>query len=128
MSHDQPELTAQQNKAIFALLSCRSVVAAARSAKVSRQTLIRWMREPEFIRAHRAARGILLDQALNGLLKLVADAVRTLNRNLRCGKPPVEVRVALAIIVLAEKAQALAELTTQIDQLREMVERARLAA
>jgi transposase-like protein len=54
----------KKEAAIAALLTQRSVEEAARVAGIGTQTLYRWMRNPEFAAAYRAARCAAVSQAM----------------------------------------------------------------
>jgi hypothetical protein len=71
-------LSASQQRAIFALLACPSIVEAAKQAKVSEATLHRWLRLPAFHEAYTAARQQLSRHAIGALQRAVHTAVTTL--------------------------------------------------
>ena len=91
-------LSAAQEKAIHALLSCVTVEAAAKKAGVSDRTLHRWLRDPGFRPAYLAARRQVMEQAVGTLQRASLGAVEALVRNLKCGVPTVEVSAARVIL------------------------------
>ena len=48
MSHDSEDLTIRQEKAIAALLSCRTVAEAAKLAQVGERSIYRWLKQDTF--------------------------------------------------------------------------------
>jgi hypothetical protein len=75
----------KKEAAIAALLEQRNVQEAARAAGISKQTLYRWFKMPEFMEEYRRARSIVLEQtyartqqnaglAVSVLMKLMVDA------------------------------------------------------
>ena len=77
-------LTAKQRRAIDALLTCRTQTEAAQKAGISRQTLRKYRKNPEFeAEYNKAARGVLEDAktqaaaglgpAVDALIKIVID-------------------------------------------------------
>src|ERR1022692_2410009 len=64
MSVSEGKFGRKKEEAIVALLSQRSVDDAARSANVTPRTLYRWMKEPEFDAAYRAAKRAAYGQAI----------------------------------------------------------------
>lgn len=111
------ELTAKQEAGIIALLHHPTIRAAAREAGVTDRTLTRWLADPVFKRAFRAARCDLVETSMAGLQAATSAAVECLTRNLTCGKPSVEVMAARGIIELAIKAVELHDLAERIETL-----------
>ena len=72
------ELTAKQQRAVQALLTAKSVSAAALAAHVGERTLFRWLTEPAFRAALTAAESNLIDAATRRLLQLQGAALDTL--------------------------------------------------
>jgi hypothetical protein len=67
----------KMEQAIAALLSHRCVEAAARAVGISANTLLRWMKEPEFEAACREARCTVASQAIGRLQDAMGAAVTT---------------------------------------------------
>ena len=70
--------TTKNDKIIIALLSCGSIEAAARSAKVSKSTIYKRLKEPEFLEAYNYAKADATREAYNELSRNLADAVRVI--------------------------------------------------
>jgi transposase-like protein len=122
VSQPRVVLTAQQDAAIIALLSCPTIKAAARKAKVAESTLYVWLKTPLFRDEYRRSRQLVVSQALGVLGSATKDAVATLKRNLKCKEPGVEVRAAIGILDKAINGQAMADLQAEIEELRGMLE------
>jgi transposase-like protein len=71
-------LTGKQHKAVAALLATGEVKAAAAEVGVSRETLYRWLRQPAFLEAVRAAEAEALDELSRLLVRLGRTAVATI--------------------------------------------------
>ena len=113
----------RQERAIVALLSEPSIEAAAKTDDVSDASIWRWMQQPEFRVKLRDARRAVVEGAIGRLQQAATEAVSTLQRNLTCGTPAVEVRAATAILDQAIRAVELFDVVERVEQLE-----ARLAA
>ncbi len=89
---------ANREKALSALLESASITEAAKVCGLSEKTLRRYLEDPEFQKEFRAARRIIFEQNIVRLQSLHAGAIETLERNLSCKNPSVEVRAAQIII------------------------------
>jgi DNA-binding transcriptional MerR regulator len=123
-------LTSQQERAIVALMTCRTVVAAAKQAEVAENTLRYWMTKvPAFKARYRETCEATTNLALAPLHAVVADAIAALARNLKKPAPPqTQVRAAVAVLQQVSGVQALQRMEAEIQELREIVERAQLQA
>src|SRR4051794_26526076 len=88
----------REEAALVALLSEPTIAAAATQAGIGESTLLRWMAEPEFKARYRAARRQVVESAIGRLQAVATKAVDTLERNLACGIPAVEVGAAKAVL------------------------------
>ena len=104
-------LTPRQRKAVEALLLTGDVSAAAKEAGVSRESLYRWMKEPAFLEAVRAAEALALDELSRLLVRLGRSAATTLETAMGDPAAPAATRVRAADVVLARLLQ-LRELAT----------------
>ena len=107
----------RQERAIVALLSEPSIEAAAKTSDVSDVTIWRWMKQPDFRARLRDARRAVVEGAIGRLQQAATEAVTTLQRNLTCGTPAVEVRAATAILDQAIKAVELFDVVERVEQL-----------
>ncbi|MBL8189229.1 MAG: hypothetical protein JNK38_14570 [Acidobacteria bacterium] len=111
--NETERLSAKQQRAIEALLSEPTTRAAAAAADVSEATIWRWLAEPEFSVAYRAARGRLLESTLTALQSASADAVVCLREILNDKTAQVSARVSAAKSVLELGLKARETLETQ---------------
>jgi transposase-like protein len=92
--------------AIAALLSHRSVEDAARAVGVSTNTLLRWMKEPEFRDMYQEARRLTFSQSLGRLQEASGAAVTTTLKIMLDTNAPLGIRLRAAEIVLEQAAKA----------------------
>ena len=71
----EKELTPKQTQAITALLSERSIAAAARQSGVGVATIYRWFDDPVFSKALTAAEGQAIDAAARSLVGMADKAL-----------------------------------------------------
>jgi transposase-like protein len=71
-------LSEYQEEAIAALLSQRNVEEAARAIGINPNTLLRWLKLPEFQTAYREARRLAFGQAIAPLQQATSAAATTL--------------------------------------------------
>ncbi len=113
-------LTRQQEAALIALNSCRSVADAARTSGVPESTLWRWLQQPEFQHRHRVLRRQQIEQGINHLQSLFGEAVDCLRRNLATGHAPSECRAALGIITKGIEGLEILDLDERISHLEQI--------
>jgi len=109
----------KKEDAIVALLTTRTVEEAARAVGVSTKTLLRWMKEPEFDTAYRAAKRAAFGQSIARLHQLTSAAVTTLGKvMLEPGTPPAtRVRAADSILNHTTKAIEIEEIEARVAAL-----------
>jgi len=93
-------LTATQKRAVSALLSCRSIQEASDKARVSRRTVHRWLRDPEFVRALESASHDLLESTTRRLVNMTTKSLDALEGVLDDASKPDGVRVRAAVSIL----------------------------
>jgi len=71
-------LQPNQTEAIAALLENASVLQVSELVSVSRSTVYRWLRDPDFQAELRAAEGVILDKASRRLILLADKAISAL--------------------------------------------------
>src|ERR1039458_595127 len=91
MSGNVTKLKPQQEEAILALLSNRTVEDAARVVKITPRTLYRWLNEPAFDAAYRQTRGTALRQCTARLQQISSAAVSVLARVMTDAATPAEI-------------------------------------
>jgi hypothetical protein len=97
----------KMEEAIAALLTHQSVDAAARAIDVTPTTLIRWMKDPEFDAAYRAARRAAVGQSGARIQHGTGLAVSVLLKVMVDSATPASVRVRAADSVLNHAAKAI---------------------
>src|SRR5258705_8128354 len=114
----------KKEDAIVALLTTRTVEEAARVVGVSAKTLLRWMKEPEFDTAYRAAKRAAFGQSIARLHYLSSAAVTTLGKvMLEPGTPPAtRVRAADSILDHTTKAIEIEGLEARLTELERAAE------
>ena len=122
MSGHGQKLTRKQEQAIAALLTEPTIEASARKIKVGYRTLKGWLTQPAFQAAYRTARRAVVDEAICLGQKLTTQGMVALGRNLTCGKSGDEIRAALGVFTIVQRADELDTLAEQLAKLREQVE------
>ena len=97
----------KKEEAIAALLSQRNIDEAARTIGVAPNTLLRWMKEPEFDVAYREARHDAFSQSIARLQQASSAAVSTLLKIMIDPSVPASTRVRAADSVLDHSAKAI---------------------
>jgi len=109
-----------RDRAVAALLLAPSVEQAAKRAGLSRATLCRWMREPDFQVALRAARREVVDATIGRLQAVTTEAVTALRKALTCQAPSVRVSAARAILEFSFRSVELMDLEERIAALERL--------
>ena len=112
-------LTPKQDAAIVALLSQKTMKAAARSAGVNEVTLWRWLQDSDFQAAYTKARHETVKQAIARLQQNASQAVDTLKEVMTNKKALDFARVsaAKAILDYSLKSVELEDLSERINAL-----------
>jgi hypothetical protein len=97
----------KKEEAIAALLTQRNVEEAAKATGISTQTLVRWMKIPEFEKAYREARRAAFSQSVARLQQASSAAVSTLLKVMVDPNSPASCRVRAADSVLNHSAKAI---------------------
>lgn len=100
------KFTQKMEPAIAALLIHKSVEKAARAVGINPNTLLRWMKEPEFEAAWREARQSLHSQAISRLQDASLAAATTVLKIMLDSQAPAGARLRAAEIVLEQTAKA----------------------
>jgi transposase-like protein len=111
----------KKEEAIAALLSQRNIEEAARSIGVAPNTLLNWLKLPEFEVAYREARKAAYRQAVARLQQGTSAAATTLLKKLIDPNTPasVKVRAAEAIFNHAAKAIEIEDIDARVAALEE---------
>jgi len=97
----------KKEEAIAALLTQRNLDEAARAIGVAPNTLLRWMKEPEFDAAYRDAKRAAFGQSIARLHQASSAAVTALLKVMVDPSAPASSRVRAADSVLAHAAKAI---------------------
>jgi hypothetical protein len=101
------KFTRKMEQAIIALLTNRSIEEAAKSIDIGTQTLLRWMKVPEFQAAYREAKREAYGQSIARMHYLTSAAVSTLGKIMLDSKTPPATRVRAADSLLDHTAKAI---------------------
>jgi hypothetical protein len=97
----------KKEDAIVALLTHRTIEEAARALDIATKTLLRWMKEPEFDAAYRAAKRAAFGQSIARMHHLSSAAVSTLGKIMLDSATPPATRVRAADSILDHTAKAI---------------------
>jgi transposase-like protein len=113
--------------AIAALLTQRNVEEAAKAVGVAANTLLRWLKDPEFDAAYREARRAAYSQSIARLQQASGTAVSALFKVLVESGTPASARVRAAECILerAHRGIELEDLETRIAKLELVQDRKR---
>lgn len=106
-----------KEKALTALLETASIKDAATVCGLSEKTLYRFLDDAEFKQEYQKARRSIFEQNIFKLQSLHAGAVETLERNLNCENPSVEVRAAQIVIESNRKDFEIFDILERLEQL-----------
>jgi len=112
-------LSANQEKGLAALLECQTIAEAATYAGLSEPTLYRYLKDPAFQTAYRAARRQLYEHGVIRLQRDINKAADTLVRNLSCGNPSAEVRAATVMYEKCEKGIEMLDILERLEALED---------
>jgi hypothetical protein len=107
MASPGSKFTRKKEEAIVALLTQRNIEEAAKSIGIGTQTLLRWLKIPEFDKAYREARRAAFGQATARLQQATGAAVSTLLKIMVDTNAPPSTRVRAADSVLDHAKQAI---------------------
>ena len=115
------KLSLRQQKSIPFLLAARTTKEAGLQAKVSEFTLCRWLAQPAFQAAYRAARHVIMDEALAVLQKSCTRAVEVMVEVLESTEAPeiVRLRAAHMILDIAVRGRSVQELEDRLAALEQ---------
>lgn len=106
-----------KEKALAALLNSASVCEAARLSGLSEKTIYRFLEDSEFKAEYQQARRRIFEQNVFRLQSLHNAAVETLERNLHCENPAVEVRAAQIVIEANRKDFEIFDILERLETL-----------
>jgi transposase-like protein len=101
------KFTRKREEAIVALQTQRNVEEAARAAGIGTQTLLRWLKVPEFQAAYREARRTAFSQSIARLQQASSAAAATFLKLMVDPNVPAAVRLRAADCVFTHAAKAI---------------------
>ena len=115
----------KKEEAIAALLSQRNLEEAARAIGVAPNTLLRWMKLPDFQAAYREARRAVFGQSIARLQQATSAAASTLLKIMVDQNAPASCRIRAADSVLSHAAKAieLEDIEARVAALEEAAQR-----
>src|SRR5215471_6843294 len=117
----------KKEEAIAALLTQRNIEEAAKVPGIGANTLLRWLKVPEFQAAYRAARREAFSQSIARLQQGTSAAATTLLKLLIEPNTPASVRarVADSIFIHAAKAIEIEDIEARVTELERQAEAAK---
>ena len=114
----------KKEQAIAALLTQRNIEEAAKSIGVGANTLLRWMKDPEFTRAYREARRQAVGQSIARLQQATSAAAATLMKIMVDQNAPASTRVRAADSIFnhAAKAIEIEDIEARVSELERAAE------
>jgi hypothetical protein len=97
----------KKEEAIAALLTHRNIEEAAKAVDIGANTLLRWLKVPEFQAAYREARRAAFGQAIARLQQGTSAAATTLLKTMIEAGTPASVRVRAAEAIFHHAAKAI---------------------
>jgi hypothetical protein len=113
---DANSLTPKQEEAITALLNCPSIAKAAEKVGMSDRQTYRWLDEPGFSKAYRAARRQAFSHAISLTQQYAPMAVATLTKIASDQSAPHSARVSASTALLKFSRESI-----ELDDLAERV-------
>src|ERR1019366_3360630 len=97
----------KQEEAIAALLTQRNIDEAAKAVGIATNTLLKWMKLPDFQKAYREARRAAFSQSIARLQQGTSAAATTLIKLLLDPSTPASVRARVADSIFNHSAKAI---------------------
>ena len=118
------KFTRKMEEAVAALLTQRNVEEAAHATGIGTQTLLRWLKKPEFQIAYREARRAAFSQSIARLQQASSAAATTLLKIMLDVNAPASTRVRAADSVLdhAKRAIEIEDIEARVSELERAAE------
>lgn len=109
--------------AIAALLTTPTIKEAAEKCGMGENTLLSWLKIPEFAEQYKEAKRQVLDVAINRLQTIAGEAVECLRDVLTNQDNPASARVSAAksVLELSAKAVEIEDISTRLDELEKTI-------
>lgn len=118
---DSSEISAKQEKLIALLLTEKTIDEACKKSGVNVTTYWRWMQDKNFLIEYRKARRGILENVVSKLQSVSHQAIETLERNLSCENPAVEIRAAQIILEQSIKGLETLDVENRLEMLESLV-------
>jgi len=115
------DLSANQEKLIALLLTEKTIDEACKKTEVNVTTYWRWMQDESFLREYRKVRRGILENTVAKLQSVTYQAIETLERNLHCENPSVEIRCAQIILEQSMKGLETLEVENRVEILEDTI-------
>ena len=118
------KFTRKKEEAIAALLTQRNVEEAARTAGIGTQTLLRWLKVPEFVKEYRKARREAVYQSVARMQQATGAAATTVLKLMTDPNIPAAVRLRAAECVFdrAVKGIEIEDIEARVSELERTME------
>jgi transposase-like protein len=118
------KFTRKKEEAIAALLTQRNVEEAARAAGIGTQTLLRWLKVPEFVKEYRKARREAVHQSIARLQQATGAAATIVLKLMTDPNVPaaVKLRAAECVFDRAFKGVELEDIEARVSELERATE------
>jgi len=111
----------KQEKLIALLLTEKTIDEACKKANVAVVSYWRWMQNENFLKHYRKARRGILENTVAKLQSITFAAIDTLERNLNCENPSVEVRSAAIILEQSIKGLETLDVENRLELLETLL-------
>jgi hypothetical protein len=113
------KMNRKMEAAIAALLTHRTIEEAAKAANIGTQTLLRWMKLPEFDAEYRKVRRMAFRQAVSRLQQASGAAATTLTKVMvdPASPPAVKIRAAELVLTHGLKAIEVEDIEARVSEL-----------
>ena len=117
----------KQEEAVAALLTQRNIDEAAKAVGIATNTLLKWMKLPDFQKAYREARRAAFSQSIARLQQGTSAAATTLIKLLLDPNTPASVRARVADSIFAHAAKAIEieDIDARVSELERAAEAAK---
>lgn len=115
-------LTTKQTSAAQMLAEGTTAMAAAERVGVSRETLQRWKKLPDFQATIREMEDTAYDESLRMLKRTARGAISCLLRNMNDAKPYTQVAAASKLLDLGIEVHKVAELEREVAELKTLLQ------
>jgi transposase-like protein len=118
------KFTRKKEEAIAALLTQRNVEEAARAAGIGTQTLLRWLKVPEFVKEYRKARREAVHQSVARMQQATGAAASVVLKLMTDPNVPaaVKLRAAECVFDRAFKGVELEDIEVRVSELERAAE------